>query len=97
MVSCHLYADDMHLNFSIQSDPKRVIELRNQCLEEVMGWMRANELRLSSYKTQGLFVRSSLFQGNYCLPRWAGVTKLMPEPSVCILAVFFCLGFCDMV
>lgn len=69
-------------------DPKGVGELLNQCLEDVMGWMGANKLKLNPDKTKVLLIGSdSILRSGYT-PRVVGVS-LIPKPSVYNLGVLF--------
>ncbi|KAF7243701.1 Pleckstrin-likey domain-containing family M member 3 [Varanus komodoensis] len=56
---CHQYADDTQL---YHSTPCEAVTVLNQCLAEVMGWMRANKLNLSSDKMEVLLVGRLRFQ-----------------------------------
>lgn len=70
-------ATNMQLYLSISSDPKEVVETLVQCLEGVMGWMKAIKLKL---------VGSNLVLRSGCTPLLAGVT-LTPKASVHSLGV----------
>lgn len=54
-------------------DYKGVVELLNLCLKTVMGWLRANKLKLNSDKMDVLLVGSSCVLGSGCTLRFAGV------------------------
>uniref|UniRef100_R4GDA2 Reverse transcriptase domain-containing protein n=1 Tax=Anolis carolinensis TaxID=28377 RepID=R4GDA2_ANOCA len=55
-VRCHLYADDTQLYYSFPPNSKEAPQILNQCLAAVMGWMRANKLKLNPDKTEVLQV-----------------------------------------
>ncbi|KAF7251190.1 Enteropeptidase [Varanus komodoensis] len=50
----HQYADDTQLYLSFATNPGEAVAVLNQCLAEVMGWMRANKLKLNPDKTEVL-------------------------------------------
>ncbi|KAF7249720.1 Plexin-D1 [Varanus komodoensis] len=52
----HQYADDTQFYLSFSTNPAEAVAVLNQCLAEVMGWMRANKLKLNSDKTEVLLV-----------------------------------------
>ncbi|KAF7237554.1 hypothetical protein EYD10_15747 [Varanus komodoensis] len=52
----HQYADDTQLYLSFSTNPGEAVAVLNQCLAEVMGWMRANKLKLNPGKTEVLLV-----------------------------------------
>ncbi|KAF7245360.1 RNA-directed DNA polymerase from mobile element jockey [Varanus komodoensis] len=52
----HQYADDTQLYLSFSTNPGEAVAVLNQCLAEVMGWMRANKLKLNPDKTEVLLV-----------------------------------------
>ncbi|KAF7247761.1 Maturin [Varanus komodoensis] len=55
----HQYADDTQLYLSFSTDPGEAVAAQNRCLAEVMGWMRANKLKLSPDKMEVLLVGGS--------------------------------------
>ncbi|KAF7250405.1 Vacuolar protein sorting-associated protein 13A [Varanus komodoensis] len=57
----HQYADDTQLYLSFSTNPGEAVAVLNQCLAEVMGWMRANKLKLNPDKTEVLLVGGSSF------------------------------------
>ncbi|KAF7249944.1 Succinate--CoA ligase [GDP-forming] subunit beta, mitochondrial [Varanus komodoensis] len=57
----HQYADDTQLYFSFSTSPGEAVAVLNRCLAEVMGWMRANKLKLSPDKMEVLLVGRSGF------------------------------------
>ncbi|KAF7239025.1 Heparan-alpha-glucosaminide N-acetyltransferase [Varanus komodoensis] len=50
----HQYADDTQLYLSFSTNPGEAVAVLNRCLVEVMGWMRANKLKLNPDKTEVL-------------------------------------------
>ncbi|KAF7245146.1 Receptor-type tyrosine-protein phosphatase mu [Varanus komodoensis] len=52
----HQYADDTQLYLSFLTNPGEAVAVLNQCLAEVMGWMRANKVKLNPDKTEVLLV-----------------------------------------
>uniref|UniRef100_A0A8D2JHL2 Reverse transcriptase domain-containing protein n=1 Tax=Varanus komodoensis TaxID=61221 RepID=A0A8D2JHL2_VARKO len=58
----HQYADDTQLYLSFSTNPGEAVAVLNQCLAKVMGWMRANKLKLSPDKTEVLLVGGSGFR-----------------------------------
>ncbi|KAF7246012.1 Macrophage mannose receptor 1 [Varanus komodoensis] len=57
----HQYADDTQLYLSFSTNPGEAVAVLNQCLAEVMGWMRANKLKLNPDKMEVLLVGGSGF------------------------------------
>ncbi|KAF7236359.1 hypothetical protein EYD10_16898 [Varanus komodoensis] len=57
----HQYADDTQLCLSFSTNPGEAVAVLNRCLAEVMGWMRANKLKLSPDQTEVLLVGGSGF------------------------------------
>ncbi|KAF7240874.1 putative RNA-directed DNA polymerase from transposon BS [Varanus komodoensis] len=57
----HQYADDTQLYLSFSTNPGEAVAVLNWCLAEVMGWMRANKLKLNPDKTEVLLVGGSSF------------------------------------
>ncbi|KAF7238921.1 Short transient receptor potential channel 4-associated protein, partial [Varanus komodoensis] len=57
----HQYADDTQLYLSFSTNPGEAVAVLNRCLAEVMGWMRANKLKLNPDKTEVLLVGGSGF------------------------------------
>ncbi|KAF7236475.1 putative RNA-directed DNA polymerase from transposon BS [Varanus komodoensis] len=57
----HQYADDTQLYLSFSTNPGEAVAVLNRCLAKVMGWMRANKLRLNPDKTEVLLVSGSGF------------------------------------
>ncbi|KAF7237689.1 Patatin-like phospholipase domain-containing protein 2 [Varanus komodoensis] len=55
----HQYADDPQLYLSFSTNPGEAVAVLSRCLAEVMGWMRANKLKLNPDKTEVLLVGSS--------------------------------------
>ncbi|KAF7241564.1 Signal peptide peptidase-like 2A [Varanus komodoensis] len=55
----HQYADDTQLYFSFSTNPGEAVAVLNWCLAKVMGWMRANKLKLNPDKTEVLLVGGS--------------------------------------
>ncbi|KAF7245399.1 RNA-directed DNA polymerase from mobile element jockey [Varanus komodoensis] len=55
----HQYADDTQLYLSFSTNPGEAVVVLNRCLAEVMGWMRANKLKLNPDKTEVLLVGGS--------------------------------------
>ncbi|KAF7243567.1 Aldehyde oxidase 2 [Varanus komodoensis] len=58
----HQYTDVTQLYLLFTSNPGEAVDVLNQCLAEVMGWMRANKLRLKPNKMEVLLVSGSGFQ-----------------------------------
>ncbi|KAF7246206.1 NIPA-like protein 2 [Varanus komodoensis] len=52
----HQYADDTQLYLSFSTNPGEAVAVLNRCLAEVMGWMRANKVKLNPDKTEVLLV-----------------------------------------
>ncbi|KAF7238147.1 Sperm-associated antigen 17 [Varanus komodoensis] len=50
----HQYADDTQLYLSFSTNPGEAVAVLNWCLVEVMGWMKANKLKLNPDKTEVL-------------------------------------------
>uniref|UniRef100_A0A8D2Q0S4 Reverse transcriptase domain-containing protein n=1 Tax=Varanus komodoensis TaxID=61221 RepID=A0A8D2Q0S4_VARKO len=50
----HRYADDTQLYLSFSTNPGEAVAVLNWCLAKVMGWMRANKLKLNPDKTEVL-------------------------------------------
>ncbi|KAF7251034.1 putative RNA-directed DNA polymerase from transposon BS [Varanus komodoensis] len=57
----HQYADDTQLYLSFSTNPGEAVAVLNRCLAEVMGWMRANKLKLKPDKMEVLLVGGSGF------------------------------------
>ncbi|KAF7253194.1 von Willebrand factor A domain-containing protein 3B [Varanus komodoensis] len=57
----HQYADDTQHYLSFSTNPGEAVAVLNQCLAEVMGWMRANKLKLNPDKMEVLLVGGSGF------------------------------------
>ncbi|KAF7239662.1 putative RNA-directed DNA polymerase from transposon BS [Varanus komodoensis] len=57
----HQYADNTQLYLSFSTNPGEAVAVLNRCLAEVMGWMRANKLKLNPDKTEVLLVGGSGF------------------------------------
>ncbi|KAF7249628.1 putative RNA-directed DNA polymerase from transposon BS [Varanus komodoensis] len=57
----HQYTDDTQLYLSFSTNPGEAVAVLNRCLAEVMGWMRANKLKLNPDKTEVLLVGGSGF------------------------------------
>ncbi|KAF7249722.1 RNA-directed DNA polymerase from mobile element jockey [Varanus komodoensis] len=55
----HQYADDTQFYLSFSTNPGEAVAVLNRCLAEVMGWMRANKLKLNPDKTLVLLVDGS--------------------------------------
>ncbi|KAF7244471.1 Ubiquitin-conjugating enzyme E2 U [Varanus komodoensis] len=55
----HQYTDDTQLYLSFSTNPSEAVAVLNQCLAEVLGWMRANKLKLNPDKTEVLLVGGS--------------------------------------
>uniref|UniRef100_A0A803TBL4 Reverse transcriptase domain-containing protein n=1 Tax=Anolis carolinensis TaxID=28377 RepID=A0A803TBL4_ANOCA len=72
-VQCHLYADDTQLHYSFPPTSKEAPRILDQCLAAVMGWMRANKLKLNPDKTEVLQVSRSTDRGIGWLPVLDGV------------------------
>lgn len=49
---CHQYIDETQLYLSIASDPKVAVNTLNRCLEEVVGRMMVNKLKLNPNMTE---------------------------------------------
>ncbi|KAF7254198.1 hypothetical protein EYD10_01049 [Varanus komodoensis] len=61
----HQYTDDTQLYLSFSTNRGEAVAVLNRCLAEVMGWMRANKLKLNPDKTEVLLVgRSDLRMGD---------------------------------
>ncbi|KAF7246415.1 Serine/threonine-protein kinase RIO3 [Varanus komodoensis] len=58
----HQYADYTQLYLSFSTNPGEAVAVLNWCLAEVMGWMRANKLKLNPDKTEVLLVGGSGFR-----------------------------------
>ncbi|KAF7248106.1 Zinc finger and SCAN domain-containing protein 29 [Varanus komodoensis] len=52
----HQYTDDTQLYLSFSTNPGEAVAVLNRCLADVMGWMRANKLKLNPDKTEVLLV-----------------------------------------
>uniref|UniRef100_A0A803TU59 Reverse transcriptase domain-containing protein n=1 Tax=Anolis carolinensis TaxID=28377 RepID=A0A803TU59_ANOCA len=72
-VRCHLYTDDTQLYYSFPPTSKKAPWILDQCLATVMGWMRANKLKLNPDKTEVLQVSRSTDRGTGWLPVLEGV------------------------
>ncbi|KAF7250955.1 Very large A-kinase anchor protein [Varanus komodoensis] len=57
----HQYADDTQLYLSFSTNPGEAVAVLNRCLAKVMGWMKANKLRLNPDKIEVLLVGGSGF------------------------------------
>ncbi|KAF7234897.1 E3 ubiquitin-protein ligase TRIM21 [Varanus komodoensis] len=57
----HQYADDTQLYLSFSTNLGEAVAVLNRCLAGVMGWMRANKLKLNPDKTEVLLVGGSGF------------------------------------
>ncbi|KAF7248769.1 Transcription elongation factor A protein 2 [Varanus komodoensis] len=57
----HQYTDDTQLYLSFSTNPGEAVAVLNWCLAEVMGWMRANKLKLNPDKTEVPLVGGSGF------------------------------------
>ncbi|KAF7245648.1 Transcription factor SOX-6 [Varanus komodoensis] len=57
----HQYADDTQLYLSFSTNLGEAVAVLNRCLAEVMGWIRANKLKLNPDKTEVLLVGDSSF------------------------------------
>ncbi|KAF7239530.1 putative RNA-directed DNA polymerase from transposon BS [Varanus komodoensis] len=57
----HQYCDDTQLYLSFSTNPGEAVAILNWCLAEVMGWMRANKLKLNPDKTDVLLVGGLAF------------------------------------
>ncbi|KAF7236044.1 putative RNA-directed DNA polymerase from transposon BS [Varanus komodoensis] len=57
----HQYTDDTQLYLLFSTNPGEAVAVLNRCLAEVMGWMRANKLKLNPDKTEVLLVGGSGF------------------------------------
>ncbi|KAF7252606.1 putative RNA-directed DNA polymerase from transposon BS [Varanus komodoensis] len=55
----HQYADDTQLYLSFSTNPGEAVAVLNRCLAKVMGWMRANKLKLNPDKMDVLLVGGS--------------------------------------
>ncbi|KAF7242950.1 putative RNA-directed DNA polymerase from transposon BS [Varanus komodoensis] len=55
----HQYADDTQLYLSFSTNPGEAVAVLSRCLAEIMGWMRANKLKLNPDKTEVLLVGGS--------------------------------------
>lgn len=42
-----------YYRYAVPSDPKETVDIFNWCLEVVMGWIRANKLKLNPDKREG--------------------------------------------
>uniref|UniRef100_A0A8D2Q3W3 Reverse transcriptase domain-containing protein n=1 Tax=Varanus komodoensis TaxID=61221 RepID=A0A8D2Q3W3_VARKO len=58
----HQYTDDTQLYLSFSTNPGEAVAVLNRCLAKVMGWMRANKLKLNPDKTEVLLVGRSGFR-----------------------------------
>uniref|UniRef100_A0A803SUK8 Reverse transcriptase domain-containing protein n=1 Tax=Anolis carolinensis TaxID=28377 RepID=A0A803SUK8_ANOCA len=85
-VRCHLYADDTQLYYSFPPNSKEAPRILDQCLAVVMGWMRANKLKLNPDKTEVLQVSRMSDRGIGWLPVLDGVA-LSLKAQVCSLGV----------
>ncbi|KAF7247602.1 Cytosolic 5'-nucleotidase 3A [Varanus komodoensis] len=64
----HQYADDTQLYLSFSTNAGEAVAVLNQCLAEVVEWMRANKLKLNPDKTEVLLVgRSGFGEGGFDL------------------------------
>uniref|UniRef100_A0A8D2Q9P6 Reverse transcriptase domain-containing protein n=1 Tax=Varanus komodoensis TaxID=61221 RepID=A0A8D2Q9P6_VARKO len=57
----HQYTDDTQLCLSFSTNPGEAVAVLNQCLAEVMEWMRANKLKLNPDKMEVLLIGRSRF------------------------------------
>ena len=83
---CHQYADDTHLFLSSPPNSREAVLTLNQCLASVMGWMRANKLKLNPEKKEVLLVSCKGDKEIGILPVLNGVT-LPLKTQVCSLGV----------
>ncbi|KAF7252470.1 putative RNA-directed DNA polymerase from transposon BS [Varanus komodoensis] len=60
----HQYADDTQLYLSFSTNPGEAVAVLNQCLAKVMGWMRANKLKLKPDKIEVLVGSSGFGEGD---------------------------------
>uniref|UniRef100_A0A8D2J6W7 Reverse transcriptase domain-containing protein n=1 Tax=Varanus komodoensis TaxID=61221 RepID=A0A8D2J6W7_VARKO len=82
----HQYADDTQFYLSFSTNPGEAVAVLNRCLAEVMGWMRANKLKLNPDKTEVLLVGdSSSWVGDLGLALDGDALPL--KESVCSLGV----------
>lgn len=58
--------DDIHYCISIPSKDDEAVEVMNCCLKLVMGWKRANKLKLNLDKIEMLLVKTPTIQVIYC-------------------------------
>ncbi|KAF7249810.1 putative RNA-directed DNA polymerase from transposon BS, partial [Varanus komodoensis] len=70
----HQYADDTQLYLSFSTNPDEAVAVLNWCLAEVMGWMRANKLKLKPDKMEVLLV-GDLSSWVVRRERWNGGTE----------------------
>ena len=56
---CHQYADDTQLYFPVTTESGEAVQVLDQCLDSVIGWMRVNKLKLNPGKTESLWVSGS--------------------------------------
>uniref|UniRef100_A0A8D2L0K3 Reverse transcriptase domain-containing protein n=1 Tax=Varanus komodoensis TaxID=61221 RepID=A0A8D2L0K3_VARKO len=57
----HQYADDTQLYLLFSTNQGEAVAVLNRCLAEVMGWMKANKLKLNPDKTEVLLVGGTGF------------------------------------
>ncbi|KAF7239274.1 Inactive carboxypeptidase-like protein X2 [Varanus komodoensis] len=82
----HQYADDTQLYLAFSTNPGEAVAVLNRCLAEVMGWMRANKLKLNPDKTEVLLVGGSSF-GEGDLDLVLNGVALPLKDKVCSLGV----------
>ncbi|KAF7252305.1 hypothetical protein EYD10_02240, partial [Varanus komodoensis] len=82
----HQYADDTQLYLSFSTNPGEAVAVLNRCLAEVMGWMRANKLKLNPDEVEVLLV-GGLGSGVGDLDLVLNGVALLLKDRVCSLGV----------
>lgn len=62
-VQCHQYTEETQLYITLSVEPGGSVKVLNRYLEMIMGWVRANELKLSPAQVEVLFVSDKAAQG----------------------------------
>ncbi|KAF7251997.1 hypothetical protein EYD10_02590 [Varanus komodoensis] len=84
----HQYTDDTQLYLLFSTNPGEAVAVLNWCLAEVMGWLRANKLRLNPDKMEVLLVGGMGF-GMGDLDLVLNGVALPLRDRVCSLGVLF--------
>lgn len=65
---------------ALSAVPVSSVEVQDKCLEKVVGWVRANEVKLNSDKTEMLVVNGKIAQKMTIQPVLEGVALPLKEP-----------------